>query len=676
MPDQPQTQIETLLNQANTALQQGNMPQAEQCYHALIQAGVQHPDIYNNLGIACKQQGKLSEAEAMFRQALVLKPDFIQGHLNLSVTLYEQQRYEDTIACLQQALTNHPDIAPLHLHLANALHKTGKLEEAIASYQQAITLQPDLIAAHHNLGNLFRETGRLEEAVAAYETVLTFNPQVIQSLFALGNICAERGLSEEAIQYYERALEVQPDFAEAATHLLHEYQKICAWDKMEALHPKVESFTQAALDASRVPAHTPFTHLCISTNAEENLKVASAWSSQLEHAIQPLKETLNFQYRKHGDKLTIGYISNRFSDTATGHNLCRIFGLHNRDDFTIHCYSYGPDDSSAYRKTIEENCESFVDITGMSDEEAARRIHDDKVDILVELKGYTRDNRLAISALKPSPIIINMLGHPGTTGAPWIDYILTDNIVIPPDHQRYYSESCLTMPDTYWPTDNEQTIAETSITRKDAGLPEENVVFCSFNRPFKIEPDIFTCWMTLLKEVENSVLWLYASEKAAIKHLQDAASEHGIDPTRLIFAEPIPKPEHLARLKLADIALDTHTYGGHTTTSDALWVGLPVITTAVESFTSRVCASILHAANLPELVTENFDSYTQTALTYAKHPEKLAELKTKLQENTATTPLFDTPSYVKHLEQGYRMAWERYMKGEQPTVIEIASSQE
>jgi protein O-GlcNAc transferase len=355
--------------------------------------------------------------------------------------------------------------------------------------------------------------------------------------------------------------------------------------------------------------------------------------------------------------------------------MLNLFGLHHREAFGVYCYSYGPDDGSDYRARIQQDCDKFVDIRDLSHADAAKCICEDQIDILVDLKGYTKDSRLDVCALHPAPIQATYLGFPGTTGADFFDYVITDRIVTPQEHTPYYKEHFVYLPHCYQVNDHRQPISEKNWTKKDFGLPDESFVFSSFNHPYKIDPVMFDVWMKILRMVPEAVLWLLKGSKAAGKNLRHEAETRGVKPERLIFADRLPKEEHLGRMKLSDLALDTRVVNGHTTTSDGLWAGVPVITLMGTHFASRVSSSILTAVGLPELITHSLDDYETLAVRLTRNPEQLAAIRQKLTKNRLTQPLFDTPRFVMNLETAYREMWKMFVAGEKPQQINVVEDQ-
>ena len=369
--------------------------------------------------------------------------------------------------------------------------------------------------------------------------------------------------------------------------------------------------------------------------------------------------------------INIGYLSNTFRNHPGAHLISGIFRLHDRTEFKVYCFSYGPDDGSIYRKRVERESDRFFDISQMSDINAADLIRRHHIDILIDLRGFTQANRLGISALRPAPIHVVYLGYPGTTGAEFIDYLIADKVVVPADHIQYFSENIVYMPHCYQANDNTQEISDRKFSRSEFSIPEDIFAFYSFSTHYKIEPVMFDCWTRILKKVPRSVICLLEGSQRVEQNLKRELVKREVDESRLIFIKKMPKDEHLARLRLMDVSLDTRIYNGHTTTSDALWAGIPVVTLKGGHFASRVSASILQAMGLPELITHEIDEYEELAVKIGQSPELLKNLKDKISANRLTTPLFDTPRFTKNLEQAYREMIRIYQCGDSPRQIEV-----
>ena len=410
----------------------------------------------------------------------------------------------------------------------------------------------------------------------------------------------------------------------------------------------------------------PFAFLGISSSPDDQLQCAKLWVAEKYPPFQ--KPIWRGEHYRH-DRIRVAYVSADFHQHATSYLMAGMFECHDKSRFEITAISIGPEDSSEMRRRLRRSFEHFIDAKALSDAEIASRISEAEIDILIDLKGFTQDARTNVFAQRPAPIQVNYLGYPGTMGASYIDYIIADQTVIPDECRKFYSEKVAVLPNTYQVNDRKRVISDKAFTRSDVGLPSQGFVFCCFNSKYKITPRIFDRWMRILKQVEGSVLWLLEDNTSAASNLKKEAVARGVSSERLVFAKRMPLPEHLARHKLADLFLDTLPYNAHTTASDALWAGLPVLTCIGETFAGRVAASLLNAIHLPELITTTPEAYEQTAVDLATHPEKLAAIRHKLAENRLTTPLFDTKRFTKHIEVAYTMMYERHQAGLAPDHI-------
>jgi predicted O-linked N-acetylglucosamine transferase (SPINDLY family) len=411
----------------------------------------------------------------------------------------------------------------------------------------------------------------------------------------------------------------------------------------------------------------PFPHTTISSSAEEQLQCARIWVAQ----DCPKAPALWRGERYRHDKIRLAYVSADFHAHATAHLMAGVFEAHNRDRFEINAISLGPDDTGELRSRLLASFDRFIDVRQKTDQEAAAIIRQLETDIAVDLKGYTLNHRAEIFVHRPAPIQASYLGYPGTMGGDFIDYIIADKIVLPDEQRAYYTENIAYLPDTYQCNDSKRRIADTTPKRTDAGLPEQGFVFCCFNNNYKIMPEMFDIWMRLLCAIEGSVLWLLEDNPAAARGLRREAEARGLAPERLVFAPRMPSAEHLARHRLADLFLDTLPYGAHTTASDALWAGLPVLTCKGTTFAGRVASSLLSAAGMPETSVNSLADYEAEALRLARDKPALAALKAKLARTRDTCPLFDTARFTRNLEAAFQTMVERQNRGERPTTFAV-----
>jgi predicted O-linked N-acetylglucosamine transferase (SPINDLY family) len=413
----------------------------------------------------------------------------------------------------------------------------------------------------------------------------------------------------------------------------------------------------------------PFVSLGIFDDPALHQKIATNYSLQYQKNFDESKnkELRIFDKRK----IRIGYFSADFKNHAVASLTVELFELHNKNRFEVFAFSFGVDDKSPVRLRLSQAFDQFIDISGISDLGIAKLSRDMQIDIAIDLGGYTADSRTGIFSYRAAPIQVSYIGYLGTMGADYIDYIIADKTLIPTESQSYYSEKVVYLPNSYQVNDRKRLISDRKFTRQELGLPEHGFIFCCFNNNFKILPATFEGWMRILKVVEGSVLWLFQDNSWAVENLKKEAEKQGISADRLVFAERMPLPEHLARHRQADLFLDTFPYNAHTTASDALWTGLPVLTLIGRSFASRVAASLLNAVGLPELITNTQEEYESLAIELAMNPQKLTDIKLKLAKNRLTTPLFDTPLFTKNLEDAYIKMHERYQADLEPDHIVI-----
>jgi protein O-GlcNAc transferase len=668
--------INNAIKSAFENYQRGNLQQAEDTCKEIIKVQSNNINAINLLGIIYYQLKNYDRAIQYMKDVIKLDPNSAQAYYIIGHSMQEKKQLDEAITYYQKALQYSPNLTDAYYNLGTVFQDKKRNDEAISCYQKALQFNPRDTDAYYNLGRVFQEIKLFNEAVSCYQKALELNPNLDDAYSNLATVLVEMNKHDEAIACCRKALAINPDLAEAYDLLAHEMQQMCNWQEFEALASKLDGLTRKALDTGTKTGETPF--MSISRNADPsiNFAIAKSWSYDIERAMSALKIHFPSYVGKKGKtKIVIGYLSDDFRDHPVAHLMLSLFGLHSRDNFEIFCYSYGKDDGSYYRARIQHDCDKFVDMAALGCEAAARCIHEDGVDILVDLKGYTRGSRLEICAFRPAPIQISYLGFPGSTGADFIDYIITDKIVTPKAYSPYYSEKFVYMPNCYQINDNTQPISNKKFRKIDFGLPESCFVFCSFNQPHKIDPVMFDSWMRILQRVPESVLWLPLGIKTVEENLKREAEARGVVSERLIFADRLPKKdEHLARLKFADLAFDTRIYNGHTTTSDALWAGVPVITLQGHHFASRVSSSILSALGVPELITYSIEEYETLAVRLALNALELKEIRQRIAQNRMVETLFDTPRFVRNLETAYKEMWKIFLAGDVPREIEVLES--
>lgn len=612
--------------------------------------------------------GDIESAIEASRHALERKPDHAEAQRNLGALLARQGRLAEALPLLEGAVARHPDRPDGLLNLASALRELGRPAAALAAVDRVLQRDPDHADGWRQRGIALIQLDRKPDAILAFELSLQRAPSA--AVFGeLSGVLRMEGRLGDAIAAARRALTLDPKDEGAAARLLHLFDQACDWAEAAKLRPHVRQQSAKALAQGRKPAETPLAALTYEEDPVADLELAAAHARAAQRRAGPPLPRAPRAARS-DERLRLGYISADFCEHAVSQLLVRTLELHDRRQFTITAYSTGADDRSALRRRVIAAVDDFIDIREMDHRSSAARIARDGIDILVDLTLHTAGNRLEIAALRPAPLQVGWLGFPGSSGAGYFDYLLTDRIVSPPDQAPFYSEQLAYLPETFQPNDDRQPIAPGSARRADYGLPNDGFVFCSFNQGYKVEPVLFDLWMGLLRDIPGSVLWLHRLNALAPAALQREAAARGVAPARLVFADRPEKPAHLRRLGLADLALDTRIYNGHTTSSDALWAGLPVLTLRGRHYPARVTASVLQAIGLPELIAHDLGQYREIALTLARDPAALAELKAKLARNRRTQPLFDSPRFTRHLETVYRTMWERHLSGLAPALID------
>lgn len=604
----------------------------------------------NNLGVLAHELGNNEAAIAILRQSLAVRPDHAETHCNLAVVLRALDRHEEAVEACQRAVTLDPTLAKAHNIMGWALQKLERTKEAIDAFQKALELDVGFVETSFiaNLGTLLADIGRLDEAIALFRFAVQIDPTRTDAACDLGRLLCEKGRPEDALAVYQQALAVAPTPIPALHAITRRRRWDCQWTNLDADEAPLLELLRQATVKTRLE---PFPFLATAASAADLLRCAQAWAEGF--SVPPGSRFVHSAARRQlrpGERIRIGYLSADYYNHATTILITELIEKHDRTQFEVIGYSTGQDDGSLARKRIIKAFDRFVELNDRTDAEAARAIYQDKVDILVDLKGYTTDARTQILAWRPAPIQVNYLGYPGAMGADFIDYVIGDPIVTPLNDQPHFSETILQLPHCYQPNDRHRQIAERTPSRSQCGLPENGIVLCCFNANYKITPVFFDIWMRLLMAVPGSVLWLIDSGTASQQNLRKEAAARGVDPRRLVFAPKVSVPDHLARHRLADLFLDTLPYNAHTTASDALWAGLPVVTCMGDRFSGRVGASLVIAAGLPQLVTTSLREYEETALRLAQSPAELAAIKRELEQNRMSCALFDIETYTHDLE--------------------------
>lgn len=658
-------------NRGNIELALGEAQAAIESYCRAIENNAGHADAYNNLGNALKATGKLDQAASNYRRAIELNPRHGAARNNLGNFLQATGRWTEAREQFEQALALQPNDLAIKSNLAAVWLETGDINRAVAAFKEVAQHNPDAAQAHYNLGNALRARGQIELAIAGYRRATELQPEQPQMHNNLGVALLAAGQPGAAQAAFQRALDLAPDYPQALDNLIDSQLRLCDWRQLDAVRQTLLAPVLAGTAAAEHPPR-PFlvARLPVVVSPAELQSVARA---TVQHRTRGLTVPPRAQRTSSSQAglLHIGYVSTDFNNHATSHLTHELFGLHDRERFSVTGYSLGHDDDSAARRRIQTGCDQFRDLQYWQSDAIATQIAEDRIDLLVDLNGHSAENRIELFALRPAPVQITYLAYPGTTGAAFFDYLIGDALVTPLSDQAFYDECLLLMPHCYQ-INSARPRAVAEPTRADCGLPPEAIVFCCFNNNFKIEPKIFDVWCAILRQVPQSVLWLLSGPDETENNLRSACVAREIDPSRLIFAPHLPRADHLARQRLADLFLDTHFYNAHTTGSDALWAGLPLLTCPGLSFASRVGASLVRAAGIAELAVADLSEYQQTAVQLANDTARLAELKARLAGNHDSCPLFDTQRFVSTLERGYETVWQRHCSGEAPQAVTLS----
>jgi predicted O-linked N-acetylglucosamine transferase (SPINDLY family) len=656
--------IDTKLQQALALHRSRRLDDAERLYREILAVAPRHFDALHMLGLVQYETGRHGDAVESIRAATALKPDFAPACVNLGLALQKLGKTEEALASFERALALRPDYAEAHYNRGNVLLDLKRLDDAVASFDRALSLEPGRAPALYNRGIALLDLGRFEAAVASFDRALSINPVYAKALYNRAIALQHLRRQEDVVASFARLLELAPDFPFVPGMLLHARMHCCDWAQFG---PSVDALNGGVRARKKVAE--PFGYLGVAHSAEDLRICAEVFTGERAPAAPaPL-----WNGETYGNaRIRIGYVSGEFGYQATAVLIGELFELHDHSRFELFAIDNGLDDASAMRSRIAQAFDEVVNITRLGDREAAAAIRDRKIDLLINLNGYFGRERQGVFSHRPCPVQVSYLGFPGTLGAPYIDYVLADRWVIPPGHDACYTEQVVRLPDSYQVNDRKRAIAERTPTRAELGLPDAGFVFCCFNNNFKITPGVFDVWMRLLREVAGSVLWLLEGNAAAARNLRREAQRRGVASERLVFAPRTDLPEHLARHRQADLFLDTLPCNAHTTASDALWAGLPLLTCMGGTFAGRVAASLLHAAGLPELVAETLDDYAARALELARTPGELIGIRARLARNRTACPLFDTERFRRHIESAYITMWERCQCGEPPASFAVS----
>lgn len=654
---------EALVGRGDVLLGLGRPEAALTCYDRALAIKPDNAETLNSRGTALQAIGRYDAALASFDRALAIRPDAIGGLINRGNVLVALHRPDQAIANYDRALALAPDYAEAWNNRGGTLLGLRRAAEALANFDRALAIRPDFPDALGNRGAALRDLRQPEAALASFDRALAIAPGHADALNNRGDLLRDLRRHEAAADDFTRLLSIRPNREYVAGELFHVRNHCCDWADYNS---QIDRIVSGIHENKRVI--TPFSFVTMSDCAKNQLQCANIYAGdKCSNSNKLICNEINY----HHDKIRVAYLSADFYEHATIHLMMGLFEAHDKSRFETTAISFGPSATDELRIRLENAFTNFIDVHGKSDHEVAALLREMEIDIAIDLKGHTGGARPRILSFRPAPVQVNYLGYPGTMGCDHIDYIIADPFLIPENQHSFYVEKVVYLPDTYQPTDSRRRIDDDTMTRQEAGLPERGFVFCSFNNSYKITPTVFEIWLRLLDQVEGSALWLLGDNPAAIHNLRRNAELRGIAPGRLVFASRVKPSAHLARHRLADLMLDTLPYNAHTTASDALWAGLPLVTCPGGGFAARVAGSLLHAVGLPELIAETLEDYEALALGLARDPGRLAALKAKLQRERETCPLFDTERYRRHIESAYETMWQRYQRGDRPASFAV-----
>ncbi|MEG4391176.1 TIGR03032 family protein [Microcoleus sp. BROC3] len=633
--------------------------------------------------LAMQRQGDWESAEPEYRQIIAQQPNYAPAYFQLGNAKLVKQEWQSAIDFYRQALNCEQRYSQAWYNLGVCLENLGDIEGAIATYQQAVTYNPKYAIAYHSLGSLLEKQYKGEAAKIAYQKAVEIQPDAIAYLGDLARIQFMCEQYADAAVNYQKVLQLDANNINAMSALVKINQWVCRWENLAADLETMWQIGISLIEQNILQNFSLFDFVMFSPfGPDRHFAIARYYAQFISSKVDRNYLPPHITPAETPPRLRIGYIAGDFYKHALTHLMLELFALHDRSRFEIFAYSLGPNDGSFERQKIEADCDRFTDLRGLVTAAAAEKIQGERLHILVDMGAYTLHSNPGILAMRPAPIQINYLTYASTMGADFIDYIVTDNTVTPPHLAEFFTEKFICLPDSYQinnyrrvcPAENFQIKQQNPKVKY--GLPENAFVFGCFNYSRKIEPVMFDVWMRILQQVPHSVLWLLEGNPEATHNLKNEAQLRGIDASRLIFAPRLLPEEHLARHIWIDLFVDTLYCNAHTTASDALWMGIPLITCPGETFAARVGASLLNAVNLPQLIVNSLAEYEQLAVHLATHLQELQQLKDYLHENRRQFPLFNTARTVKHLESAYLQVWERYRSNLPPAAVQIEPIEE
>ncbi|XP_017622978.1 probable UDP-N-acetylglucosamine--peptide N-acetylglucosaminyltransferase SEC [Gossypium arboreum] len=674
-------------NLASTYYERGQLDLAIHHYKQAIAYDQRFVEAYNNLGNALKDVGRVDEAIQCYNQCLTLQPNHPQALTNLGNIYMEWNMVGAAASYYKATLTVTTGLSAPFNNLAVIYKQQGNHMEAITCYNEVLRIDPLAADGLVNRGNTYKEIGRVREAIQDYICAINIQPNMAEAHANLASAYKDSGHVEAAVKSYQQALLLRPDFPEATCNLLHTLQCVCCWEDRDKMFTEVEGIIQRQINMSVLPSVQPFHAIAYPIDPMLALDISRKYAAHCSliasrFALPPFNHPAPIPIKQDcgNQRLKIGYVSSDFGNHPLSHLMGSVFGMHNRENVEVFCYALSQNDGTEWRQRIQSEAEHFIDVSSMSSDMIAKMINKDGIQILINLNGYTKGARNEIFAMQPAPIQVSYMGFPGTTGADYIDYLVTDEFVSPLCYAHIYSEKLVHLPHCYFVNDYKQKNRDVldphcQHKRSDYGLPEDKFIFACFNQLYKMDPEIFNTWCNILKRVPNSALWLLRFPAAGETRLRAYAAAQGVQPEQIIFTDVAMKHEHIRRSALADLCLDTPLCNAHTTGTDVLWAGLPMVTLPLEKMATRVAGSLCLATGLgEEMIVNSMKEYEERAVSLALNRPKLQALTNKLKAARLTCPLFDTARWVRNLERSYFKMWNLYCSGQQPQHFKVTEN--
>ncbi|KAI0489433.1 hypothetical protein KFK09_029276 [Dendrobium nobile] len=671
-------------NLASTYYEQGQLDLAILHYKQAIASDSGFVEAYNNLGNALKDVGRVDDAMNCYRSCLALQPNHPQALTNLGNIYMECNMLNAAATFYKATLSVTTALSAPFSNLAVIYKQQGNYTDAIACYNEVLRIDPLAADGLVNRGNTFKEIGRVSEAIQDYARAVSIRPNMAEAHANLASAYKDSGHVDLAITCYRQALLLRPDFPEATCNLLHTLQCVCDWVDRDDKFTEVEGIIKRQIKMGLLPSVQPFHAIAYPIDPTLALEISQKYAAQClliasRYGLPPFTHPAPVPVKAKGGagRLRVGYVSSDFGNHPLSHLMGSVFGMHNRENVEVFCYALSQNDGTEWRQRIMAEAEHFIDVSSMTSDVIARVINEDKIQILINLNGYTKGARNEIFAMQPAPIQVSYMGFPGTTGAPYIDYLVADEFVSPSWFSHIYSEKLVHLPHCYFVNDYKQKNRDVlelvcRHKRSDYGLPEDKFLFACFNQLYKMDPEIFNTWCNILKRVPDSALWLLRFPAAGEKRLLEYAAKQGVAKDQIIFTDVAMKNEHIRRSALADLFLDTPLCNAHTTGTDVLWAGLPMVTLPLEKMATRVAASLCLATGVgEEMIVSSMKEYEEKAVYLALNPPKLQALRNKLKAARFTCPLFDTARWVRNLERSYFRMWNLHCSGNEPQNFKV-----